>query len=426
VPKYVIIGGSAAGIGAVEAIREVDPTGTITVISEETCPQYSKPMIADFVSGKATLHDMMCREENFWNRNEVNAFVGRKAVSIDFPRRHVKLENGNQVNYEKLLIATGGKPFAPRIEGANKGGVFTFTTISDAEHLAEKLEKSKNVVVIGGGLIGVSAAEALVKRGLKVTLVELQGKLLSLLLDASGSDIIEDAMRRAGVIIVTGQSVQKIIGKPKNDETVGSIVLTNGCQVACDAVIIAIGVVPRTELVTATELKVNRGIIVDNFMKTNLPDVFACGDVAETWDFTLNQNRVLPLWPLAMSQGKVAGYNMTGKKTEYSGGTSMSSLKYFGIPIVSIGITNPKDIANYQILIKHEPAKNLYKKVILKDNVIVGIILINDIERAGTLFHLMKNHTNVKKFKRELISDSFSLAVLPASLRKTMCSGCVH
>jgi NAD(P)H-nitrite reductase large subunit len=423
--KYVIVGASAAGIGAVEAIRDVDPVGTITVISEEPCPQYSRPMISDFVSGKATFQKMMCRENDFWKTNNVEALTGRTAVNLNTAEKYVALEKGDRVEYEKLLIATGGKPFVPKMEGSDKEGVFTFTKIEDAERLAEKLETATSVVVVGGGLIGVSVTEALVKRGLKVTLVELQDKILSLLLDPKGSDIIENAIRKAGVTIVNGQSVQRIIGKPENVRTVGSIILTKGEQVPCDAVIVAIGVIPRTELVAGTDVKLNRGIIVDNFMQTNVPDVYASGDVAEAYDFTLNQNRLLPLWPLAVAEGKVAGYNMAGKKTEYAGGTNMSSLKYFGIPVISMGITNPRDKSLYEILVKHEPERNLYKKIVLKDNVIVGITLVNDVERAGTLFHLMRNRVNVKRFKKELVSADFGLAMLPASLRRTMCLGCV-
>src|SRR3989304_5806982 len=179
--KYVIVGASAAGIGAVEAIREVDPAGTITVISEEPCPQYSRPMISDFVSGKATFQKMMCREDDFWKENGVQALTGRTATCLNLPEKYVELDKTERVNYEKLLIATGGKPFVPKIEGSDKDGVFTFTQLSDAERLAEKLENAKNVVVIGAGLIGVSVTEALVKRGSKVTLVELQDKILSLL-----------------------------------------------------------------------------------------------------------------------------------------------------------------------------------------------------------------------------------------------------
>lgn len=423
-PKYVIIGASAAGIGAVEAIRDVDPVGTLTVVSEEACPQYSRPMISDFVSGKATFQRMMCREDDFWKTNNVQALTGRIATNLNLTEKIVTLDNGDKVPYEKLLIATGGKPFVPKMEGSDKEGVFTFTKIADAERLAEKLETAKNVIVVGAGLIGISVTEALVERGLKVTLVELQEKILSLLLDAKGSDIVENIIKKEGVTIVTGQSVQRIVGKPENEHVVGSVILTKGEQIPCDAVIVAIGVVPRTELAVGTEIKLNRGIIVDNHMQTNVPDVYASGDVAEAYDFTLNQNRLLPLWPLAVAEGKVAGYNMAGNKTEYAGGTNMSSLKYFGIPVISIGIANPKDENNYEILVRHEPEKNLYKKIVLKNNMIVGITLVSDVERAGTLFHLMKNHVNVKKFKRELISDNFGLAMLPASLRKTMCLGC--
>jgi len=156
-------------------------------------------------------------------------------------------------------------------------------------------------------------------------------------------------------------------------------------------------------------------------MQTSVPDVYASGDVAEAYDFTSNQNRLLPLWPLAVAEGKVAGSNMAGYKTEYAGGTNMSALKYFSVPVVSIGITNPKDEQGYEILVRHEPEKRLYKKIVLKDNMVVGITLVNDIERAGTLFHLMKNRVNVRKFKYALVSDQFGLAVLPASLRRTMC-----
>lgn len=423
-PKYVIVGASATGIGAVEAIRDVDPVGSITVISEEPCPKYSRPMISDFVSGKATVEKMMCRDDDFWSKNNVQALTGKTAVSLNIAEKFVALDNGERVGYEKLLIATGGKPFIPKMEGTDKDGIFTFTNLSDAERLAEKLEKASHIVVIGAGLIGVSVTEALVRRGKKVTLVELQEKILSLLLDAKGSDIIENVIKKAGVTIITGQSVQRIVGKSENDQAVGSVILTRGEQARCDAVVVAIGVVPRTELVAGTEIKLNRGIVVDSHMQTSVPDVYASGDVAETWDFTLNQNRLLPLWPLAVAEGRVAGYNMAGKKTEYTGGTNMSSLKYFGIPAVSIGITNPKDENAYEMLVKHEPERNLYKKVVLKDNIIVGVTLVNDIERAGTLFHLMKNRINVKKFKKELISEEFGLAMLPAGLRKTMCIGC--
>jgi NAD(P)H-nitrite reductase large subunit len=420
--KYVIIGASAAGIGAVEAIREVDPIGTLIVITDETCAHYSRPMISDFVSGKADIKKVNCRTEDFWKQNNVEAVLGKKVTAINFDEKTVLLESGEKVPYEKLLIATGGKPFVPKMEGSDKDGVFTFTTLKDAQSLASKIDaiRAKSAVVIGAGLIGISVTEALVKRGLKVSMVELQDKILSLLLDPKGSDIMEAVLRRAGVNIITGQSVQKIIGKPENDAVVGGVILTKGDQLACDLVVVAIGVIPRSELVAGTAVKTNRGIVVDNMMQTNVPDVYASGDVAEAYDFVLNQNRLLPLWPLAVLEGQVAGCNMAGKKATYAGGTNMSSLKYFGIPVVSVGLANPKEDPALEVLTKYEPEHNLYKKLVLKNNVIVGMTLVNSIERAGILYYLMKNQINVKKFKEQLLADDFSWASFPVTLQRKM------
>jgi len=155
-------------------------------------------------------------------------------------------------------------------------------------------------------------------------------------------------------------------------------------------------------------------------MQTNVPNVYASGDVAETYDFILNQNRSLPLWPLAVLEGKVAGYNMAGKKTDYAGGTNMSSLKYFGIPVVSIGLANPKPDPSLEILVSQHEDADVYKKLVLKDDVIVGMTFLGDIERAGILFYLMKNKIKVKKFKDTLLKDDFGLASLPVGVRRKM------
>ena len=421
--KYVIVGASASGVGAVEAIRAVDPTGTITVVTEEACAYYSRPMISDLVSGKADLQKMKCKNDDFFAKYGTEVRINKKVTALNISEKTLTLEDGEKVSYDKLLLATGGKPFVPKMEGQEKDGVFTFTTLSDAQRLAAKIDSinPRSAVVIGAGLIGISVTEALVKRGLKVTVVELQEKILSLLLDPKASDIVEAVIRKAGVNFATGQSVQKILGRPENEAAVGGVLLTKGEAVPCDLVVVAIGVIPRTELVAGTLVKTNRGIVVDNTLQTSVPDVYASGDVAEAFDFILNMNRLLPLWPLAVEEGRVAGSNMAGKKATYGGGTNMSSLKYFGIPIVSIGNSNPKaDDTTVEVMVKLDEENNVYKKLVLKDNIIVGMTMVNCIERAGVLFNLMKKQINVKKFKQNLLSDDFSLAVLPLSLQRKM------
>jgi NAD(P)H-nitrite reductase large subunit len=418
--KYVIVGCSVGGIGAVEAIREVDPVGELTVISEEPFPQYSRPMISEYVSREATLEKMKYRSDQFWKENNIQALTGITAVKINFKKKQVELKGGDKVEFEKLLIATGGKPFVPRMEGGEKDGVFTFTELSSAESIESKLEKSESAVVIGGGLIGVSATEALVKRGIKVTLVELKDKILSLILDETASEIAEKVIREAGVTIITGQTVQQIVGRKDNEDALGGVIMTDGTEIPCDLVVVAIGVIPRTELVKETDVKINRGILVDKFMRTNIPDVYACGDVAEAHDFLLNGNRLLPLWPLAHLGGRVAGYNMAGKKTEYFGGTVMSALKYFDLPIISVGMMNPEDSGDYEVLVEHHPEKTVYKKIVLRNEVIMGFIFLGDIEKSGIFFHLMKNHVNVSEIKDKLLSEDFGLLTLSPSVRKEM------
>ncbi len=420
--KYVIIGASAAGIAAVGAIRKIDPVGAIMVFTEEECSDYSRPMISELVSGKADLSKMKCKAEDFWTENKAEVRLGTKVASLNLAEKTVNLEGGEKVVYEKLLLATGGKPFVPKMEGQEKDGVFTFTNMAEAQRLSAKIDslQAKSAVVIGAGLIGISVTEALMKRGLKVTIVELQEKILSLLLDSKASDIVEAVIRKAGVNFATGQSVQKIIGKPENAGAVGGVILTKGDEVPCDIVIVAIGVIPRTELVVGTDVKINRGIVVDNFMQTTVPDVYASGDVAETFDFILNQSRSLPLWPLAVLEGRVAGANMAGAKISYEGGTNMSSFKYFGIPIVSIGLANPKEDPSLEIIVKQDLEHNVYKKVVLRNNIIVGLTLVNCIDRAGILFNLIKDKVNVKKFKQDLLRDDFGWAILPVKMQREM------
>jgi NAD(P)H-nitrite reductase large subunit len=330
------------------------------------------------------------------------------------------LDNVDKIKFEKLLIATGGKPFVPKIEGGKKNGVFTFTDLSNAREIESKLENSKTAIVIGGGLIGVSASEALFKRDIKVTLVELKDNILNLILDKTASKIAENVLSEAGVTIVTGQTVKTILGKEDNNNIVGGVILSDGTKIQCDLVVIAIGVIPRTELVNETPLKVNRGIIVDKYMETNIPDVFACGDVAEAHDFLINQNRLLPLWPLAHLGGSIAGYNMAGKKAEYEGGTVMSSLKYFNLPIIAVGDVNPENIDDYEVLVQYYPEKKIYKKILIKDKKIFGFIFLGEIHNSGIFFKLLKENVDINRIKDRFLSDDFGIISIPDPLRQEL------
>lgn len=415
--RYLIIGNSAGGIAAAEAIREVDPEGTITILSEEPYPPYSRPAISHYLAGERSLEEMLLRPLNFYEKNNIHLILGVGATRLDVDAHTVELADGRRLAWRKLLLATGGSPIVPPTKGSDKDGVFTFTAQADAEGLRQWVSTGDRVVVVGGGLIGVSVAEGLVKLGAKIVMVELMDRVLGTALDREASRIVADALQRQGVELVLQQTAQEIIGRPADDRRVGGVVLRDGRTIPCQAVVFAIGVTPRTDLVAGTQIATNRGIVVDRRMVTNCPDVYACGDVAEAYDFVRDSSRLIPVWPNATEGGRTAGYNMAGQTTTYAGSTGMNSFSYFGLSILAAGIVGPGEDEGYEVLSTTSRQKDLYRKLVLKDDRIVGIVCVGRIEGTGILFGLMKNGVDVGSFKDSLLSDDFNLAKLPEDLR---------
>ena len=413
--KYLVIGNSAGGIGAVEAIREVDKSGAITIVSDEPYAAYSRPLISEYLAGERILDGMLYRPADFYNKNSILTALGSRVKRLHLDEHIIELEGGKKIAWEKLLLATGGSPIVPQIEGGEKKGVFTFTTLDDAKAIDMYLNSSgaTQAVVIGGGLIGISVTEALVKRQIKVTVVEMKERVLNTILDEEGSALEEEALKKAGVEVVAGHTVTAINGNSSEKGSINEVTLDDGNAISCNLVIIAIGVVPRTELVSNTEINVNRGIVVDRYMATSSRDIYACGDVAEAYDFIYGENRLTPIWPNAYLGGRVAGYNMAGILTEYPGGTAMNSLKYFKLDIAAAGIVDPLD-NSYEVL--NEKSDSAYHRVVLKDGLVVGMVSVGNIERSGIVFSLIKDKINVSSFKQALTADDFGLASLPREL----------
>lgn len=418
--KYLIIGNSAGGIAAAEAIRRTDKHGPVMIVSDEPYHAYSRPLISKYLAGRCTVEDMLFRPADFYGKNGIETVLDAIAARLDVAGRTVELADGDSFAFEKLLLAVGGKPIVPPIRDMGSDDLITFTKLDDAKRIKEAVASgARRVVVVGGGLIGMSVTEALVGLGLEVTVVELKDRVLSLALDKTCSQIVENTLRENGVTVLTGQSVTGI-AKAKDTGRVKAAILSNGQEVACDLVILAIGVVPRSDLAAGTGMATNRGIVVDRHMKTSLDNIYACGDVAEASDVLLGANRVLPIWPSAYIGGRVAGLNMTGSSTEYPGWVSHNSFNYFGLSIVSAGTVEPEDAKGYEISVWSD--RDSYRKVVLKDNRIVGMALSGDIQRAGILFNLMREKMSVERFKGSLLTPGFGLVSLPAEVREQMLS----
>lgn len=419
--KYLIIGNSAAAIGAIEAIRQKDKKGKITLISDESYLAYSRPLISYLLAGQVSEERMFYRDKSFYEKNEVEALLGQQVVNVSPPRKSVKLKNGKKVSFAQLLIATGGKSIIPEVKGKSLKGIFTFTTWDDARRIEGFIKKNKveKAIVIGGGLIGLKAAEALIERWIKVTIVELADRILSATFDRKASGIIEEALKEANCQLIARNTAKEIKGKGGK---VTGIIMKNKKKLTADLVIFAIGVTPNIAMVKDSGIKINRGILVDSRMRTNLPHIYAAGDVAEAHDLLLNARRPIPIWPNAYRQGSVAGYNMSGVVKEYGGSFAMNSVEICGIPTISVGITDPGQ-DGYEIIQESNPERKQYKKIVLKDNRIVGAIFINDIDRAGIITGLIRDEVEVSSFKDCLMKEDFGLISLPEEYRKHLVTG---
>ena len=411
--EYVIIGNSVACLGAIESIRSTDKDSSITVVSDETYPAYSRPAIAHYLAGDIDEGSMLCRDEDFYKKMNIGTIFGKKAVRLDTKNKIVTLNNREKVHYDRLLIATGGTPFIPPFKGTGKAHILTFTAWDDAKKIRERLDEVKKAVIVGGGLIGLCAAEALERLGVEVVIVELADRILSPALDEKASGILEERLKEEGIKIITQDTVLDITGSSKK---VSSVTLKSGKKISCDMIIVAIGVRPNTEIVQGTDIKVDKGILVDDTMQTNIKDIYAAGDVTQSYDSLYGTSRVTPIWPRAYIQGGIAGLNMAGHAKKCPGGFDMNSLVFYDVPIMSVGLHTPRE-EGFEILTKWEPKEKVYQKLVLKDGVLKGFIIVGNIENAGLLTGLIKEKINVENFKENLLEEDFGFVSFPKELR---------
>ncbi len=419
--SYTIIGNSAAAIGAIEAIREYDATGKIKVISDEPFYAYSRPLISYLLGGMVNEGKMLYRDPEFYGKKGVELLLKRKVICIDTSERKLLFEDGDKLSFDKLLIATGGVPIVPDIPGRDLRGVFTFTKWSDAKEIKRFIKRNsvQNALVVGGGLIGLKSVEALMKLGMKITVVELADRILSSTFDGTASRILEEKLRESDVEIVTENTVQEIRGYRSK---VRNALLRDGREVSADIVIFAIGVRPNIPEMVGPGIEINRGISVDKHMRTSLEDIYAAGDVAEATEVVTGGKRVIAIWPNAYRQGKIAGYNMVGLGKEYAGSLAMNSVELCGIPTISAGFTET-DGEGYEILKSYDKETLSYRKIVMKNNRIVGFVFVNRIERAGIFTELTSSRVDVSSFKDNLLKEDFGLILLPKEFRKHLVSG---
>jgi NAD(P)H-nitrite reductase large subunit len=407
--KYVIIGNSIASVGCIEGIRKTDKDGSITVISEEAYQTYCRPLISYLLMGRTTEEKIRYRTEGFFADNKVVSMLGKKAVKVDGARKEVVLEDETVIPYDKLLVATGSKPFVPSMAGMDKiKKRFTFMTMDDAKALGQALTKQSRVLIVGAGLIGLKCAEGILDRVKGITVVDLAPRILPSILDETGSARVQAWLEQKGLTFHLEDSVVEFL-----DDTA---LLKSGTVVPYDVVVLAVGVRPNTELLREAGAAVGKGIKVNDHCATTLPDIYAAGDCTECHDISLGLERILALLPNAFLQGECAGANMAGHDTVFDKAVPMNAIGFFGLHIITAG-SYVGDERLYQ-------SKDGYKRLFIRDGLLKGYILIGDtVSRAGIYTSLIRNRTPLEDIDFDLICASPQLMAFARKDRASKLGG---
>ena len=391
----LVLGNSVAAIAAIEAFREIDEASTITVVSKEPWGPYSRPLIAEYLSGEKSYEEILYRPETVYEEKKIIKLADREVVQLDDTSQAVLLSNGQELRYDHLLIATGSTPVRVKIPGVQREGVFCFWTLDDAQRIAERAKVAESAVVVGAGLVGLSAVYALSALGLQVVVVELLTQILAQNLDATAAQIVQRHMEAEGLSVLTGRKIQEICGAGE-DGSVTNIVLDDGQQIPCELVVMCTGVRPAIDFLKGSGIRTASGVLINRYLQTNIPNVFAAGDVAQPYDPIYRENRVVANLPNAREQGRIAGMNLAGAKREYQGGIAMTSMRYFGISWFSVGaISCPRESCR-EFVGFHSEQEGFYEKLLIEEDKILGAIIVGDISQGGILTNLIKNGTNLR------------------------------
>ena len=406
--RYVIIGGSAAAIGCIEGVRSVDKTGEIILITGETEWNYSRPLISYLLEGKTTRDKMWCRPDSFFTRNGVTVKAGVLATALDAGDRTVRLSTGERLAYDRLLAATGSRPFVPPIPGLETvERTFCFQTLSDASALAEALRPESRVLILGAGLTGVKCAEGI--RGLcaQIAIADLAPRVLPAVLDDTAAAMVQARMEEKGVRFYLNDSAAAFRGNTAR--------LQSGTELEFDVLVTAVGVRPNTQLVADAGGAVDRGILVDGRCATTPPDVYAAGDCAQGYDAVSGEKRMLPLWPNAVLQGETAGINMAGGRADYTQGIALNASGVFGLHMVTAGSYEGESFTVQR--------DGSYKRLVTADGVLKGVIMVGDVSRAGIYTDLIRKKKPLSEIDFDLIRESPQLMAFSQKDRRVQLGG---
>jgi len=405
--SYVILGNGVAGVHAAETIRQLDPNGKITMISDEVFPPYCRPMISMVLEGSVPPEKLPIRPSSFYEEFKIEPVLGNRVSAVDVDHRAVSV-NGKGYPYDKLLIATGADPRRIKADGLELKNIFFMRTETHVRQMLSTLPTIRKALVLGGGLVGFKASYGLLRRGIQVIMLIRSGYPLSMQVDSEAGRMIWDELKAHGLDVRLGVEATAFEGK----DTVSRAHLSDGSFLPCDMVVIGKGVFPARGFIPKEKIKVDAGIVVDEHMETSAPGVFAAGDVAECIDIARKTPWVNAIWPEAVAQGRIAGMNMAGRRTAYKGSLSRNVIRIFGMDVMTAGLITPPEAESFDILKVTDSRAKTYRKLVFRGDRLVGMVMVNAIEQGGVLMALIQSETPIKLPREALLKPSFNFKQL--------------
>lgn len=413
--NYVIIGNGVAAAACMEGIRSTDRTGSITVISEEKHAVYCRPLISYYLEGKTDPERMRYRSEDFYEKMNAAVLYGTRAEKIDAEKREVLLSDGSALPYTRLCMATGSSPFVPPFAGLDTvPEKYSFMTLDDALALQAAVRPDSRVLIVGAGLIGLKCAEGLWGSVASLTVCDLADRILSSILDAEGAAMVQKHLEERGIRFLLSDSVERF---DRN-----TAFMKSERQVEFDVLVLAVGVRANTGLLREIGGAVNRGILVDERMRTDVEDIFAAGDCTEGDDVSFGKKRVLALLPNAYLQGYCAGVNMAGEDRVFDCAIPMNSMGILGLHMMTAG-TYCDAAQGGEVYVEKSDGK--LKKLFCRDGVMTGFILIGETTRAGIYTSMIRNRTPLDTVNFEMLKKIPTSAAFSEETRRKMFGGVV-
>jgi nitrite reductase (NADH) large subunit len=371
VNKYLIIGNGVAGTTAADSIRRNDAEGEIIIVTDEDLPFYYRVRLPDLLGGRVREPELLARKNEWYTEKKISLKLDTRITAADPETKKIHTEGGEQLAYDRLLLANGSHPFIPPIKGSKTPGIYAIHKINDVRRVSAEAREIDEILLIGGGLLGLEAANALHTLGKKITVVEFFPRLLPRQLDNEGATRLQRYFEDLGFSFRLGATTREIQGSGRVEQ----VVLEDGTVLPAEMVIISAGVKPSLDLAQMLNLNTDKGVIVDKHMQTSNPDIYAAGDVIEF------DGRTYGIWQAAMEQGKIAGTNISGGNATYGGTTLSNILKVAGIDLASAGEIDIEK--RYKA--KTVTTDDIYKKVVIDDNRVIGCIMLGDMKNFNRI-----------------------------------------